>query len=57
MEDYSSNGAYIGNLETHKYKDSGDEVFYVCPICGHEYLEGFFFVEDGETKCIDCCTK
>ena len=25
-------------LEQHTYEDSGDDVFYTCPICGGEYL-------------------
>lgn len=41
-------------LEQRVYKDEGDEIFYVCPICGGEYLEDFITQIDGETMCIDC---
>ena len=41
-------------LEQHTYTDSGDAVFYTCPICGGEYLAAFIVSEKGETMCIDC---
>ncbi len=44
-------------LEQHTYEDSGDDVFYTCPICGGEYLATFITEEDGQTMCIDCWNK
>ena len=44
-------------LEKHVYKDSGDAVFYTCPICGGEYLATFITKENGRTMCIDCWSK
>lgn len=41
-------------LEQHSYADSGDAVFYTCPLCGGEYLATFIVSENGETMCIDC---
>ena len=41
-------------LEQHTYEDSGDAVFYTCPICGGEYLATFITEQDGRTMCIDC---
>ena len=42
------------SLEQHTYKDSGDYVFYTCPLCGHEYLATFITSEEGQTMCVDC---
>ena len=25
-------------LEQHTYEDSGNDIFYTCPLCGGEYL-------------------
>ena len=44
-------------LEQHTYEDSGDDIFYTCPICGGEYLATFITEEDGQTMCIDCWSK
>ncbi len=44
-------------LEQHTYEDSGDNVFYTCPKCGHEYLDTFITEENGEVMCIDCWEK
>ncbi len=42
-------------LRQSKYKtDTGEYVFYTCPICGGEYLDTFIVSEDGKTMCIDC---
>ena len=40
-------------LEQHVYEDEGDDVFYVCPVCGGEYLENFITKSGGQTMCID----
>ena len=50
---YDENVDY-DSLEQHTYADSGDLVFYTCPICGGEYLATFIVEENGETMCIDC---
>ena len=45
----------LDELEQHEYKDEGDEIFYVCPLCGGEYLKNFITQgDDGQTMCIDC---
>lgn len=44
-------------LEQKTYKDEGDEIFYICPICGGEYLEDFITEGDGQTMCIDCWSE
>ena len=41
-------------LEQHTYPDSGDYVFYTCPVCGDEYLATFITEENGKPMCIDC---
>lgn len=30
-------------LEQHTYEDSGDDVFYTCPICGGRILSHFYY--------------
>jgi len=52
-EIYDENVNY-DELEQHTYADSGDHIFYTCPICGREYLATFIIEEDGQTMCIDC---
>ncbi len=47
-------GVKYEELEQHTYEDSGDDIFYTCPICGGEYLAVFIFEEDGKVMCIDC---
>ena len=44
-------------LEQNTYEDEGDEIFYVCPICGGEYLDTFMTSYNGQTMCIDCCSE
>lgn len=44
-------------LEQHVYEDEGDDVFYVCPVCGGEYLENFITKNCGQTMCIDCWSE
>ena len=44
-------------LEQNTYEDSGDAVFYKCPVCGGEYLPTFITEEDGQIMCIDCWSK
>lgn len=55
MEDvlYDS-GVNYDALEQHTYEDSGDSIFYTCPVCGEEYLATFIIEEGGQTMCIDC---
>lgn len=53
---YDENVNY-DELEQHTYPDSGDNVFYTCPICGGEYLATFITEEDGRTMCIDCWSE
>ena len=55
-EIYDDNVNY-STLEQHTYEDSGDAIFYMCPICGGEYLSTFITKENGKTMCIDCCGK
>ena len=54
--DYDENVNY-DELEQHTYPDSGDHIFYTCPICGNEYLATFIIEENGQTMCIDCWNK
>ena len=49
--------SFLDSLEQRTYDDCPDSVFYVCPICGNEYLESFLYDEDGEVMCIDCWSK
>lgn len=51
--EYDPNVDY-DELEQHTYPDEGDEVFYVCPRCGNEYLATFIVEEGGRTMCVDC---
>lgn len=44
-------------LEQRVYKEEGNEIFYVCPLCGGEYLDTFITKSDGQTMCIDCWTE
>lgn len=44
-------------LEQHVYPDEGPEIFYICPICGNEYLKNFITQYDGRTMCIDCWSE
>lgn len=44
-------------LEQHVYEDKGDDVFYVCPVCGGEYLENFITKSGEQTMCIDCWSE
>lgn len=44
-------------LEQHVYEDEGDDVFYVCPVCGGEYLENFITKSGEQTMCIDCWSE
>ena len=45
-------------LEKREDKDYPDEEWYVCPICGNEYLPAFITTdENGTTMCIDCWSK
>ena len=53
---YDENVDY-DSLEQHVYEDSGDNVFYTCPICHGEYLATFITEENGQTMCIDCWGK
>lgn len=39
-------------LEQHVYEDEDDDVFYICPICGGEYLDTFITEHNGQTMCI-----
>lgn len=41
-------------LEQHTYDDTGDNIFYTCPVCGGEYLDTFIIEENGKCMCIDC---
>ena len=55
MEDVEySEGVNYDLLEQHTYEDSGDSIFYTCPICGKEYLATFIVEEEGRVMCIDC---
>lgn len=45
------------DLEQHVYEDEGDDVFYVCPVCGGEYLENFITKSGEQTMCIDCWSE
>jgi|GEM_PF-877279 len=51
--EYDENVNY-DELEQHTYDDSGENVFYTCPLCGGEYLASFITEEYGEVMCIDC---
>lgn len=53
---YDDNVNY-DTLEQHTYEDSGDAVFYTCPICSGEYLATFITKENGQTMCIDCSSE
>ena len=44
-------------LEQHVYEDEGDDVFYVCQVCGGEYLENFITKSGEQTMCIDCWSE
>ena len=44
-------------LEQHVYEDEGDDVFYVCPVCGGAYLENFITKSGEQTMCIDCWSE
>ena len=44
-------------LEQYVYEDEGDDVFYVCPVCGGEYLENFITKSGEQTMCIDCWSE
>lgn len=44
-------------LEQHVYEDEDDDVFYICPICGGEYLDTFITEHNGQTMCIDCLSE
>lgn len=45
-------------LRQSKYNDdTGEYIFYTCPICGGEYLDTFIVSEDEKTMCIDCWNK
>lgn len=41
-------------LEQHTYEDSGNDIFYTCPICRGEYLADFMTESGGRTMCIEC---
>ena len=42
------------NFEALESKEYAEGTFYVCPICGGEYLDTFVTEKDGEVMCIDC---
>ena len=40
-------------LEQHTYEDTGDRIFYTCPICGGEYIDTVIIEGNGTTMCSD----
>ena len=50
---YDENVNY-DELEQHTYEDSGDDIFYTCPLCWGQYLAALIVEEEGQTMCIDC---
>lgn len=42
------------NFDELESKEYNEGTFYVCPICGGEYLDTFIYEENGEVLCVDC---